>query len=52
MAKKLFMHEENWNTRFGKSARVVVRDANGKFVDNKSKRQLRNGEELGYSVTR
>ena len=52
MAKKLFIAEEKWNTRFGKSNRVVVRDANGHFVDNKSKKQIRNGEELGYAVTR
>lgn len=52
MAKKLFIAEEKWNTRFGKSNRVVVRDSNGHFVDNKSKKQIRNGEELGYAVTR
>lgn len=52
MAKKLFIAQEKWNTRFGKSDRVVVRDANGHFVDNKSKRQIKNGEELGYTVTR
>ena len=52
MAKKLFMYEEKWNTRFGKSSRVVVRDAKGHFVDNKSKKQIRNGEDLGYTVTR
>lgn len=48
MAKSVFIAEEKWNTRFGKSQRVVVRDAKGHFVDNKSKRQLKNGEELGY----
>jgi hypothetical protein len=52
MAKKLYLSEEKWNTRFGKSNRVVVRDAKGHFVDNKSKRQLKSGEELGYTVTR
>jgi hypothetical protein len=52
MAKKLYLSEEKWNTRFGKSSRVVVRDAKGHFVDNKSKRQLKSGEELGYTVTR
>ena len=52
MAKKLFIANEKWATRFGKSDRVVVRDAKGHFVDNKSKRQLRNGEELGYTATR
>jgi hypothetical protein len=52
MAKKLFIANEKWATRFGKSDRVVVRDANGHFVDNKSKRQLKNGEKLDYVVTR
>ena len=52
MAKKLFIAEEKWNTRFGKSARVVVRDQLGHFVDNKSKRQIKNGEQLDYLVTR
>lgn len=52
MAKKLFIAEEKWATRFGKSDRVVVRDAKGHFVANKSKRQLKAGEDLGYSVTR
>lgn len=46
MAKKteLFMSEEKWATRFGKSDRVVIRDAKGHFVDNASKRQLKQGE--------
>jgi len=49
MAKKLFIAEEKWNTRFGKSSRVVVRDANGHFVDNVSKKQMKTGErELPY----
>jgi hypothetical protein len=53
MAKKLFIAQEKWNTRFGKSDRVVVRDANGHFVDNVSKRQMKNGErELPYEVAR
>lgn len=53
MAKKLFIAEEKWNTRFGKSARVVVRDAKGHFVDNVSKRQMKTGErELPYVATR
>jgi hypothetical protein len=32
MAKK-FTYLEQWNTRFGKQERVVVRDENGKFID-------------------
>ena len=53
MAKKLFIAQEKWNTRFGKSDRVVVRDARGHFVDNVSKRQMKNGErELPYEVAR
>jgi hypothetical protein len=27
---------ENWDTKNGKSIRVVVRDANGRFIDNTS----------------
>jgi len=52
MAKKeLFIHKESWNTRFGKSERTVVRDQNGKFVDNVSKRQQKLGQrELPYEV--
>jgi len=52
MAKKeLFIHKESWNTRFGKSERTVVRDQNGKFVDNVSKRQQKSGKrELPYEV--
>jgi hypothetical protein len=34
MAKgKKFTYLEEWNTRFGKQERVVIRDQNGKFVD-------------------
>lgn len=53
MAKSLFIAEEKWNTRYGKSARVVVRDAKGHFVDNVSKRQMKKGErELPYKAVR
>lgn len=31
-----FRSLEQWNTRFGKSKRVVTRDAKGRFVDNVS----------------
>ena len=35
MAKniKKYTYLEQWNTRFGKQERVVIRDSNGKFVD-------------------
>jgi hypothetical protein len=34
------MPVEAWNTRFGTSVRTVVRDSKGRFVDNKSAKQL------------
>jgi hypothetical protein len=53
MAKNIFMYEEKWDTRYGTSPRVVIRDAKGRFVDNVSKRQIRTGErELNYTATR
>lgn len=36
MAKKnikKYPYLEQWNTRYGQQERVVIRDANGKFVD-------------------
>lgn len=35
MAKNVrkYSYLETWETRFGKQERVVIRDANGKFVD-------------------
>ena len=35
MAKniKKYTYLEQWDTRFGKQERVVIRDAHGKFVD-------------------
>ena len=36
-----FSYLETWYTRFGESDRVVIRDANGKFVDNVSLSALR-----------
>lgn len=44
MAKKntrKFSYLEKWDTRYGMSDRVVIRDANGKFVDNVSLTALR-----------
>jgi hypothetical protein len=50
MAKELFIYQENWNTRYGKSPRIVVREQ-GRFVDNVSKRQIKTGErELPYTT--
>lgn len=34
------MKVETWETRFGVSVRSVVRDKHGRFVNNKSARQL------------
>ena len=34
------MKIETWDTRFGTSVRVVSRQKNGKFVSNKSDRQV------------
>ena len=28
-----YTYLENWNTRYGQQERIVIRDANGKFVD-------------------
>ncbi len=36
-----FSYLEKWYTRFGESDRVVIRDSNGKFVDNISLTALR-----------
>lgn len=46
-----YIYDETWNTRYGKSARKVVREA-GRFVSNKSKRQLKQGQDLGYTASR
>lgn len=47
MAKKneapLYNYLEQWDTRYGKSERIVVRQA-GKFVNNISLSALRKGE--------
>jgi hypothetical protein len=31
---------ESWNTRFGTSVRTVARDSKGRFVNNKSAKQM------------
>lgn len=31
---------ENWNTRFGASVRTVIRDSKGRFINNKSAKQM------------
>lgn len=44
MAKKTvskYPYLEQWDTRYGLSDRVVIRDQNGKFVDNVSLTALR-----------
>jgi hypothetical protein len=42
MAKiKKYSYLEQWNTRFGTQERVVIRDANGKFVDSVNLTSLR-----------
>jgi len=38
---KKFTYLEQWNTRFGKQERVVIRDENGKFVDSVNLTSLR-----------
>ena len=38
---KTYAYLEQWETRFGKSDRVVIRNSNGKFVDNVSLTALR-----------
>mgnify|MGYP006284738949 FL=1 len=40
-SKSTFAYLEKWYTRFGESDRVVIRDGNGKFVDNVSLSALR-----------
>jgi len=35
------MKVEVWDTRFGTSVRVVVRKRDGKFINNKSAKQVR-----------
>lgn len=31
---------ETWKTKYGKSVRIVERDKNGRFINNKSGRQI------------
>jgi hypothetical protein len=45
MAKK-FTYLEQWNTRFGQQERVVIRDANGKFVDSVNLTSLRKAPQV------
>ena len=33
-------HRELWDTRFGKSERIVVRNLDGTFINNVSRKQL------------
>lgn len=41
--KNVYEYRETWNTRYGKSKRVVFREQ-GRFVDNVSIRQIKAGE--------
>lgn len=43
MAKniKKYTYLEQWDTRYGQQERVVIRDANGKFVDSVNLTSLR-----------
>jgi hypothetical protein len=43
--RKTYAYLESWDTRFGKSDRVVIRDQ-GRFVDNVSLTALRKGEKV------
>lgn len=43
-SSKRIPYLEKWETRFGTSERVVIRDENGKFVDNTSLTALRRGK--------
>jgi hypothetical protein len=55
MAKKSikkFPYLEQWNTRYGLSDRVVIRDENGKFVDNTSLTALRKAPKAPHSRKR
>lgn len=38
---KTYPYLETWNTRFGVQERVVIRDANGKFIDSVNLTSLR-----------
>ena len=37
----MYRYMETWKTRYGKSQRVVTRDANGRFVDQVSLSAIR-----------
>lgn len=41
---------EAWNTRFGVSVRTVTRDSKGKFVNNKSAKQMIRVQDKANSV--
>jgi hypothetical protein len=43
--KRTYAYLEQWDTRFGKSDRVVIREQ-GRFVDNVSLTALRKGEKV------
>ena len=43
--RRTYAYLEKWDTRFGQSERVVIRDQ-GRFVDNVSLTALRKGEKV------
>ena len=49
---KKYPYLEQWDTRFGLSDRVVIRDANGKFVDNVSLTALKKAPKAPHSRKR
>lgn len=51
-SSKRIPYLEKWDTRFGESERVVIRDENGKFIDNTSLTALRKGKSAPHSRKR
>jgi hypothetical protein len=51
-SKVRYTYLEKWDTRFGESDRIVIRDKNGKFVDNLSLSALRDPEKSRKVVSR
>lgn len=47
-----YAYLEKWDTRFGTSERVVIRDANGHFVDNVSLTTLRKSKPAPHARKR
>lgn len=51
-SKVRYAYLEKWATRYGDSDRVVIRDKNGKFVDNLSLSAFRDPEKSRKVVSR